>query len=132
MTYEKPLDTQQKKELEAAEEQTVPGKFYVPYTDIHETKDALVVTMEMPGVEKKMIDVKIEKNVLAVEGRIDFAAYEDLDPLYTEYNVGHYRRSFTLSSEIDRDKIAARVEDGVLTLDLPKITKEAARKIKVA
>ena len=131
MAEERSLDTVEKKELETAEEQTEPGKFYVPYTDIHETDDALVVTMEMPGVEKGALDVQLEKNVLSVEGRVDFGKYEDLEPVYTEYNVGHFRRSFKISSQIDQSKIAAGIEDGVLTLHLPKGEEQKARKIAV-
>jgi HSP20 family molecular chaperone IbpA len=131
MSDEQSLDSVEKKELETEQEQTVPGKFYVPYTDIHETGDALVVTMEMPGVEKRNVEVGLEKNVLSIEGRIDFDPYQDLEPVYTEYNVGHFRRSFTISSEIDRDKIAANMEGGILTLHLPKLAEQTARKIEV-
>ena len=131
MSDEQSLDSVEQKELETEQEQTVPGKFYVPYTDIHETGDALVVTMEMPGVEKRNVEVGLEKNVLSIEGRIDFDPYQDLEPVYTEYNVGHFRRSFTISSEIDRDKIAANMEGGILTLHLPKLAEQTARKIEV-
>lgn len=132
MSDERALDNVEKKELESAEEQTEPGKFYVPNTDIHETAEALVVTMEMPGVEKGAFDVQLEKNVLSVEGRVDLDQYDGLTPLYTEYNVGHYRRTFQISSEIDQGKIAASVEDGVLTLLLPKAEEQMARKIAVS
>lgn len=131
MADEKSLDNVEKKELESVEESTVPGKFYVPSTDIHETREALILTMEMPGVEKKNVDIRLEKNVLSVEGRIDFAPYDDLEPVYTEYNVGHFRRSFKISNEIDQSKIAARLEDGTLTLDLPKIAEQKPRTITV-
>ena len=131
MAEERALDTVEKRELESTEEQTEPGKFYLPHTDIHETEEALVVTMEMPGVEKNAFDVRLEKNVLAVEGRVDFGEYQGLMPLYTEYNVGHFRRSFRISSEIDQRRIAAGVEDGVLTLHLPKAEEQKARKIAV-
>ena len=131
MAEERALDTVEKKELESTEEQTEPGKFYVPYTDIHETDEALIVTMEMPGVEKDALDVQLEKNVLSVEGRVDFGEYEDLEPVYTEYNVGHFQRSFRISSEIDQSRIAATIEDGVLTLNLPKAEEQKARKIAV-
>ncbi len=132
MTDEKSLDSVEKKELETAEEPTVPGKFYVPYTDIHETSEALVVTLEMPGVERQTVEVGLEKNVLSIEGRIDFDPYADLEPVYTEYNVGHFRRSFTIPSEIDREQIGANLESGVLTLHLPKVKEQLARKIEVA
>ena len=131
MAEERALDSVEKKELETEEEQTVPGKFYVPYTDIHETGSALVVTMEMPGVDKGSIDVQLEKSVLSIEGRIDFDEYEDLEPLYTEYNVGHFRRSFKLSNDVDQAKIAANIEDGVLTLNLPKVEEQKPRTIVV-
>lgn len=131
MADEKSLDSVEKQELESREEETVPGKFYVPPTDIHETPEALVLTMEMPGVEKDKIDVRLEKNVLSIEGKIDFSKYEDLEPLYTEYNVGHFRRSFKISNEIDQSKIAARLENGVLTLDLPKVEERQPRTIAV-
>jgi HSP20 family protein len=69
--------------------------------------------------------------VLRVEGKIDFTAYKDIEPVYTEYNIGHYTRSFTLSNKIDRDGITARVEDGVLTLTLPKAKETLPRRIAV-
>lgn len=118
------LSVQQKKELASKEESTVPARYYVPYTDIYETEDGLTVVMEVPGVEKKDLKVDIEDDVLRVEAQIDFKKYEGLDPVYTEYNVGHFRRSFTLGSKVDRDKITAQLDDGVLTLALKK-TKEA-------
>ncbi len=65
--------------------------------------------MEMPGVEKKDLDAGLENDVLRVDGRIDFSKYEGMEPLYTEYNVGHYTRSFGLWSKIDRDGISAQL-----------------------
>jgi HSP20 family molecular chaperone IbpA len=106
------------------EEKTVPGRHYIPYADIYETDEALTVVMEMPGVEKKDIAIALEDGVLQVDGQIDFSKYEGMEPVYTEYNVGHYTRSFTLSNKIDQGRISAQLDDGVLTLTLPK-TKEA-------
>ncbi len=131
MNTDQSLETQTKKELEAREEKTLPGKFYVPYTDIYETEQALVVAMDMPGVEKQNIEVKLEKNVLTIEGRIDFSKYEGLSPVYTEYNVGHFSRSFSIPREIDGGAISAEIADGVLTLTLPKAKEVAPRRITV-
>ncbi len=125
------LEVQQKKELESREETTKTGRYFVPFTDIHETADALTVTMEMPGVDKQNIDINLEKNILAVTGNVDFSAYDNLEPLYAEYNVGNYARRFTISSKIDQNAIAAAMEDGVLTITLPKTKEAAARHIKV-
>jgi HSP20 family protein len=125
------LDVPHKKELDTREEKTLPGKFYMPSTDIYGTDQALVVVMDMPGVEKKDVDIKLEKNVLSVEGRIDFSKYDDLKPVYTEYNVGHFTRSFRLSSEIDGAGISATINDGVLTLTLPKAKVATPRRIEI-
>ncbi len=120
MASSQELALREKKELAAKEEKTVPGRYYVPYTDIYETDETLTLVMEMPGVEKKDLGVTLENDVLRVDGRIDFSKYEGMEPVYTEYNVGHYTRSFTLSNKIDQEKINAQLDGGVLTLTLPK------------
>jgi HSP20 family molecular chaperone IbpA len=125
------LEVQGKKELVSKEEKTVPARYFVPATDIYETDDGLMVVMEVPGVERKDIDINVENEVIRVEGRIDASKYDGLDPLYTEYNVGHFARSFTLSNKIDQQKIGAQLEDGVLTLTLPKLKEAQPRRISV-
>jgi len=126
------LEVQQKRALEKKDEATVPARIYVPTTDIFETEGALMVVMEMPGVVKEHADIIVEDNVLSVTGRIDFSKYEKLQPIYTEYNIGHFRRSFSLApSSIDEHKITAEMEDGVLTLTLPKAERAKARKIEL-
>jgi HSP20 family protein len=131
MAQSQSLEVQEKKELAPKEEKTVPARYYVPNADIYETDDALVVVMEVPGVEKKDLQVGLENDVLRVEGRIDFSKYDGLDPLYTEYNVGHYSRAFTLSSKIDQQQIAAEVADGVLKLTLKKAREAMPRRILI-
>ena len=85
-----------------------------------------------PGVAKEALDVDIENDVLRVEGRIDYGKYEGMDPLYTEYNVGHFARSFTLSNKIDQQQISAQLEDGVLTLTLKKAKEAMPRRIAIS
>jgi HSP20 family molecular chaperone IbpA len=70
--------------------------------------------LSVPGVEKKDVKVDLQDDVLKVEAQIDFKKYDGLAPVYTEYNVGHFRRSFTLGSKVDREKISAQLDDGVL------------------
>jgi HSP20 family molecular chaperone IbpA len=89
------------------------------------------LVLEMPGVEKKDINVDLENNVLRVAGKIDFAKYEGMEPVYTEYNVGHYTRSFTLSNKINQEQISAQLEDGVLTLTLPKVKDAQPKRIAI-
>jgi HSP20 family protein len=129
MARSQALEVQEKKELVSKEEKTVPARYYVPNTDIFEADDALTLVMELPGVDKQAVEVNIENDVLRVEGRIDFSKYGDLDPLYTEYNVGHFARSFTLSNKIDQQNISAQLDDGVLTLTLKKAKEAAPRRI---
>jgi HSP20 family protein len=78
------------------------------------------------------VDVKVENDVLQIEGWIDFSRYEGLQPVYTEYNIGNYARSFQLSSKIDQDRISAELRDGVMTLVLPKSERAKTRKISVS
>lgn len=125
------LAVRDKKELVSKEEKTVPGRYYIPYADIYETEDSLAVVMEMPGVDKKDITIALENDVLRVDGQIDFAKYEGMEPVYTEYNVGHYTRSLRLSNKIDQERISAQLEDGVLTLTLPKAKEAQPRRISI-
>jgi HSP20 family molecular chaperone IbpA len=131
MVARQELQVQEKREVDKKQETTVPARFFLPNTDIYETEHALTLVMEMPGVRKDNVDVRVEDSTLAVEGRIDFGNYERLTPLYTEYNIGHYRRGFTLSSKIDQSSISARMEDGVLTLVLPKVEEAKPRRIEI-
>ena len=106
-------------------------RVFVPTADIYETKDALKVVLEMPGVEKGNVAVHVEDGVLNVEGRLDLTKYQGLQPLYTEYNIGHYSRSFRLSNKINQDKIGAELKEGVLSLTLPKVEEAKPRTIQV-
>jgi HSP20 family protein len=131
MAAKQEIQVQKKRELEAKEEATIPARVFVPEADIYETGNALMVLMEMPGVDKGNVDISVEDDVLQVQGRIDFSKYEGMDPVYTEYNVGNFARSFSLSREINQDKIDAEMKDGVLSLTLPKVEKAKPRTIRI-
>jgi HSP20 family protein len=132
MATQQELQVQQKREVEKKQESTIPARQFLPVTDIFETDQALTLIVEMPGVNKDNVDVRVENDVLAIDGRVDFANYEGLQPLYTEYNVGNYVRSFQLSSKIDQGGINAQLKDGVMTLVLPKSEKAKPRRIAVS
>lgn len=125
------VQVQRKREVDKAEESTRPTRAFMPSTDIFETEEALNVVLEMPGVSRDNVDINVEEGVLTVEGRIDFSKYEGLRPVYSEYNVGPYRRSFRVSSQVDQDRISAEMQDGVISLTLPKAEKAKPRRIKV-
>jgi HSP20 family molecular chaperone IbpA len=126
------LALRQKQEVATKEERTVPGRHYTPVTDIYETDSGLIIVMEMPGVAKENVNVDLQNDVLRIEGQIDFSKYKGMEPVYTEYDVGHYVRTFSLPSKIDREKIAAQLEDGVLTLTLPKVQEAQPRRISIS
>ena len=131
MAQSQALQSQEQKELVSKDEQTMPVRYFVPTTDIFETEDALTVVMEVPGVNKEALDISVENQVLKIEAKIDPSKYDGMEPLYTEYNVGHFARSFTLSNKIDQQQISAKLEDGVLTLTLKKAKEAVPRKISV-
>jgi HSP20 family protein len=125
------LQVQKKREVEKKDEATIPARVFLPNADIYETPNDLKVVLEMPGIEKNNVEINIEDDVLHVDGRLDLSKYSGLQPLYTEYNVGHYARSFQLSSKIDQSKIGAEMKDGVLSLTLPKAEEAKPRTIQV-
>jgi HSP20 family molecular chaperone IbpA len=121
----------QAKQESAAQEQTRPGRTFVPNVDIRETADALWLWADVPGVDEKSIDVRLENGRLSLEGRVSAADYENLSPVYTEYNVGDFVRSFRISDAIDAERVRAKVTDGVLELELPKAASARPRRIPV-
>jgi HSP20 family protein len=132
MTTQQEVQVQQKREVEKERESTIPARRYLPVTDIFETDQALTVILEMPGVDKDSVDVRVENSVLSIEGGVDLSKYQGLTPLYIEYNVGNYARSFQLSSTIEQDRITAELKDGIMTLILPKAEKATPRRIAVS
>ena len=107
-------------------------RVFMPRADIYETPDSVVVIADMPGVDEKSVDLSIEKNVLTITARVEGAAAPNgLRLAYEEYETGDYQRAFTISDEIDRDRIEASVKQGVLKVLLPKSTLAKSRKISV-
>jgi HSP20 family protein len=106
-------------------------KTFVPRVDIYENKEAIFFIADMPGVDEKSVDVELEKNILTITGRVDIDEAKDKSIVYSEYEVGDYERTFTLSDEIDREKINATVKNGVLHLELPKAEKAKPQKIAI-
>ncbi len=123
-----------KKEAETPQgvERTRPHKVYTPDVNILEKKDEIVVTADLPGVDEKSLDITLEKNVLTIYGRVEPLAPESQRLAYSEYGVGDYQRAFTLSDEVDKEKIQATMNNGVLRLVLPKAEAAKTRKIPVS
>lgn len=127
------LKEAQKKEaeLEKGVERTRETRVYTPAVDIIEKSNDIVIVADMPGVDENSVDVTLEKDLLTIYGKIEPEVPADHKLVVSEYGIGDYQRTFTLSSEIDKDHIQATVRDGVLRLVLPKAEKEKTRKIPV-
>lgn len=104
---------------------------FIPRSDIFETDEAVVVTLDMPGVSEKEIDITLEKSILTINALSWDDAPNDYSLSFSEFEAGNYERSFRLTDKIDRDRIEAVYADGVLKLTLPKAEEAKARKINV-
>ena len=112
-------------------ERTRARRAYVPRVDIYETDEAIIVLGDMPGVDEKSVDITLEKNVLTINGYVEPVQPDNYSLAYAEYEAGDFQRNFTLSNEIDQDKIEATVKNGVLRLYLPKAGPAKTRKITI-
>jgi HSP20 family protein len=112
-------------------ERTKPRKVFKPDVDIIEEKEETVLTADLPGVDEKSLDITLEKNVITIRGRVEPEIPAGCRLAYGEYEVGDYERAFSLSDEVDKDKIQAMIKNGVLKLVLPKAAAVKARKIAI-
>jgi HSP20 family protein len=123
-------ETEKQEVVESGAERTRDRACFVPRADIYETNDGITVVADMPGVDENSVDITLEQNVLTINGYTTPVEPEGYRLAYAEYQVGDYQRRFTISEQIDRDKIEATVKDGVLQLHLPRV-KPTTRKITV-
>jgi HSP20 family molecular chaperone IbpA len=112
-------------------EQTRPGVLYSPPVDIFESDHAITVLADMPGVKAQDLKIDLRDNVLTLTGRVTAPENNRETEVLTEYHPGTFFRQFTLSETINQAKIDAKLSDGVLRLELPKVEKATPRKITV-
>lgn len=127
MSDEKQMNTRGEGELQARAEQA----FLRPPVNIYEDAGGITLQADLPGVSRERLDVQIDGNNLTVEGQAEINMPEGMEALYADVNATGYRRSFTLSNELQADKINAEMKDGVLTLRVPKRPEHQPRKIEV-
>jgi HSP20 family protein len=110
---------------------TAQRSVYRPAVDILDAPNEVVVLADVPGVDENHLDITLDKNVLTLRGTVEPTSFEGHTPFQSEYGVGDFERTFTLSDDVSRDGIEASVKDGVLQLKLPKTAKSARQKINV-
>lgn len=103
----------------------------IPPVDVFEDENGLTLYADLPGVAPDQVDVSVDRNTLTIEGKAAIETPEGMEALYAEVRSPHYRRSFTLSSELEAEKIEAKLKDGVLQLYVPKRESAKPRKIQV-
>ncbi|WP_372807886.1 Hsp20/alpha crystallin family protein [Pontiella sp.] len=104
---------------------------YVPVTDIYEKDDAILVRCDMPGVTQDQVDIHLDNYELEITGKQSSEKPEGFDLLLGEYGTGVFKRKFSIPQLIDRDKIRARLHNGVLDIELPKAEQAKPRKIEI-
>lgn len=102
-----------------------------PAVDIFEDTTGITVQADMPGVTRERLEIQIDRDTLAIEGKAEIPMPEGLEAIYADVRSTRYQRSFTLSHELDGEKADASLKDGVLTLRIPKREQYQPRKIKV-
>lgn len=103
----------------------------VPPADVLEESDGITLRLDVPGVSKDRLNVQADKNTLVIEGEVQIQMPQGMEALYAEIQSTRYRRSFTLSGELDAEKIVANVSNGVLSVSIPKRAELKPRKIEV-
>jgi len=101
--------------------------------DLYETKSSLVVQSTISGIKAKNLDISVENEMLIIKGSRTRPQEEltEREYLYQECYWGNFSRKVTLPEEVDPLKIKASIDDGVLTITIPKIKKEEKKKVKV-
>ena len=105
---------------------------WVPAADIYETDENLVVTSDLPGVDLKELDVRVEDNVLSIRGERHFERTVENEKFHrVERLYGRFERSLALATPVDADKIKATYQDGVLRICLPKAETAKPKRVQI-
>ncbi|HEU4344010.1 MAG TPA: Hsp20/alpha crystallin family protein [Candidatus Binatia bacterium] len=127
---EKTIATTTGKQATTGREGTRAQERYIqPPVDIYETPDGLVLLADLPGVAQSDLQVRLEDNILTIQGKAKHAVMAE--PVYREFELVNFFRQFELSDGVDQEKIAARLRNGVLMLELPKAEKAKPRQIPI-
>jgi len=109
-----------------------PQRAVLPAVDVFEDAGGITLLADMPGVKRDALELKLEGDALLIVGDVQPSTPEGLEAVYAEVRVPRYRRSFTLSRELDTARIEANLKDGVLTLRIPKLAHAQPRRIAVS
>jgi HSP20 family protein len=103
----------------------------IPPVDVIEDEAGITVTADLPGVAKENLAIRVDGDTLTIEAPVNLGESESMEAVYVEVRAAQYKRSFTLSRELDTSKIDAALKDGVLRLYVPKVEQARPRRIEV-
>lgn len=102
-----------------------------PPVDVVEDETGITLYADMPGVSREMLKLQVEADTLSIEGELSLPVPQDMQASHAEVQRSRYRRSFTLSKELDAGKIGAELAQGVLRVRIPKAEHAQPRRIEV-
>ena len=123
---ERNVAARQQEQRQAQNEQTL-----MPPVDVIEDSTGITLYADLPGVTRENLDLHVEGDSLSIEGNVKLETPEALQATYAEVNCSRYRRVFTLSKELDPEKITAELAQGVLKLRIPKAEHAQPRRIEI-
>lgn len=103
----------------------------MPPVDVIEDASGIILFADLPGVSKETLNLQLETNSLTIEGQVALTIPQEMESSHAEVKVPRYRRTFTLSKELDGEKATAEFKNGVLKLSIPKAQHAQPRKIEI-
>jgi HSP20 family molecular chaperone IbpA len=116
---------------ETGQTQSVPKQALAPAVDIAESGSGITLFADMPGVSKDRLTIKVEGDNLTIEGEAQIDVPENIELLHSEVRSPYFRRTFTLSRDLDPARIEATLRDGVLQMHIPKSEEARPKRIEV-
>ena len=121
----------EKQEVSKVERQAADMPSMMPRVDVFEDASGITLLADLPGVPKDKLGLRVEGNTLQIEGEVAPETPENMEAVYAEVRLPRYSRAFTLSTELDPDKIDAELANGVLNLRIPKHSFAQPRRIEI-
>ena len=103
----------------------------IPLVDVSEDETGITLLADLPGADRESLSIRVDGDTLTLEAPISLGEPPEMEAVYAEVRAARWRRSFTLSRELDSESIEASLKDGLLTLRLPKQERARPRRIEV-
>jgi HSP20 family molecular chaperone IbpA len=127
----KPAGQSQVPSKAKADDARAASSALLPPVDVIEDEGGITLLADLPGVSKDKLSVQLEADSLTIEGELALATPQDMESSHAEVRLPRYRRTFTLSKDLDGEQATAEFVQGVLTLRIPKAAHAQPRKIEV-